>query len=178
MPVKRIALLPQPNKKSRSKIARKKLELRTQLWPSVSAEELWDRQRTDGWLTVPRALPLTLRLMDTLSNKGKPVSSTYLDLWCRTFDDSFVIVTNPNEMAFCSGFTGERAQSTWVSRVRILESLGFISVKPGVTPVHYILIFNPFRVLKKHHEEKRLPDSYFSVLVQRMLEVGATDLET
>ena len=32
-------------------------------------------------------MPLILSMMDDLS-KGQPVSSTYLELWCRTFDES------------------------------------------------------------------------------------------
>lgn len=37
---------------------------------------------------------LSLSIMDDLS-KGQPVSSTYLELWCRTFDESFVTLSKP-----------------------------------------------------------------------------------
>jgi hypothetical protein len=69
------------------------------------------RAHSDGWLSIPRAMPLLLQIMDNLS-KGKPVSSAYLDLWCRTYDDSLIVANKSREMAFFSGFTGERAERT------------------------------------------------------------------
>ena len=94
------------------KIANRKLQLRQKLWPEVLDEDLWFHKTSLGWLTVPRAMPIILRTMDMLAPKGKPVSATYLDLWCRTFDDSFVIVSKPREMAYFAGFSGERGHHT------------------------------------------------------------------
>ena len=85
------------NKKRVRKIARQKLNMRSSLWPKLDEVRLWSREISDGWLSVPRPMPLLLQIMDSLS-KGKPVSSTYLDLWCRTFDDSFVIANKDREM--------------------------------------------------------------------------------
>ena len=115
------------SKKRHVKIARQKLALRDSLWPTLDEDLLWLRLRSDGWLSVPRAMPLLMKVMDNLS-KGKPVSSTYFDLWCRTYDDSFIVANKPREMAFFSGYTGERAERTWASRMRILEQLGFIDI--------------------------------------------------
>lgn len=52
-------------------------------------------------------MALLLRIMDMLAPNGKPVSATHFDLWCRTYDDSFVIVSKAREMAYFAGFTGE-----------------------------------------------------------------------
>jgi hypothetical protein len=50
-------------------------------------------------------------------------------------------------MAFYSGFTGERAEYTWASRIRILTDLGFIDIKSGPSgTISYILILNPYQV--------------------------------
>jgi hypothetical protein len=166
-----------PTKKALSKIARKKERLKRQLWPDLDSSRLWDRQKSAGWLSVPRAMPLILRIVDMLSEKGKPVSSTYLDLWCRTFDDSFIIVTNPHEMAYYAGFTGERAQSTWATRMRILERLEFIATKEGSIPMNYVLLFNPYQVIKRHREEGSVGDVAYTLLLQRMLDIGADDLD-
>ena len=111
-------------------IARQKRELRNSLWPKLNERWLWMRAISAGWLSIPRTMPLLLQMMDNLS-KGKPVSSAYLDLWCRAYDDSFVIANKDREMAFFSGFTGERAERTWASRMRILADLGFIDIKDG-----------------------------------------------
>lgn len=165
------------SKKRQSKIARQKQHLRNSLWPDLDESRLWDREKSDGWLTIPRAMPLLLRIMDSLS-KGKPVSSTYLDLWCRTYDDSFVVANKHREMAYYSGFDGERAVRTWASRIRILRDLGFIDVKEGPNgPINYILLFNPYFVVRERHDAGEISAALFNSLTQRMIEIGADDLD-
>jgi len=81
-------------------------------------------------------------------------------------------------MAFYSGFGGERAERTWGSRVEILRQHGFIDVLPGSNgPISYILIFNPYVVLRTLHGEGKLSDGPFNALRQRMIEIGAQDLD-
>lgn len=165
------------NKKRLSKIARQKIRMRASLWPGLDESQLWIREKSDGWLSVPRPMPLLLQIMDCLS-KGKPISSTYLDLWCRTYDDSFVIANKDREMAFYSGFTGERAVRTWTTRMHILKDLGFIDVKEGPNgPISYILIFNPYLVVRQHHEAGSVNAAFFNSMTQRMIEIGAQDLD-
>lgn len=166
------------SKKRRRKIADQKMKLRRSLWPKTDDEELWHRNTSDGWVTVPRAMPLLLRMMDMLAPKGKPVSATYLDLWCRTYDDSFVVASKPREMAYFAGFTGERAQHTWTTRIRLLQELGFIEFKPGANgPVNYVLLRNPFHVVRQHIDNKKVSDQAENALRERMIEIGATDLD-
>ena len=163
---------------SSQKIAERKLKLRKKLWPNVCDQELWFRKASKGWLTVPRTMPLILRIMDMLAPKGKPVSATYFDLWCRTYDDSFVTVSMPRQMAYFAGFTGERAHYTWASRIRELGELGFIEYKGGASgPVNYVLIRNPYRVILQHIQSGKLREEVVNVLQERMIEVGATDLD-
>lgn len=165
------------NKKQRSKIARKKMEIRSSLWPDLDESRLWDRQKSDGWLSVPRPMPLLSQIMDSLS-KGRPVSSTYLDLWCRTYDDSFVIASKHREMAYYSGFTGERAVRTWMTRMRILKDLGFIDIKEGPNgPISYVLLFNPYLIVREQQEAGCVNAALFNSLLERMIEIGAHDLD-
>ena len=164
------------SKKRQSKIARQKQRMRDTLWPELDETNLWSRSRSDGWLSLPRPMPLIMKVMDSLS-KGKPVSSTYLDLWCRTYDDSFVIVNKEREMAYFSGFTGERAVRTWTMRMRTLDELGFIDIKSGPNgPISYVLIFNPYFVVRQLHEDGLVDESFFNSLKLRMIDVGAHDL--
>ena len=157
-------------------IDQKKLAMRQKLWPDISDAKLWST--TKGWLTVPRALPLVMRIMDVLANKGKPVSPTYLDLWCRTYNDSFVIAAKPHEMAFYAGFSGQRAQNTWMGRIRQLVDLGFILTSEGASgPAHYILILNPYHVLKRHIDNGNIQPAFANALAERMIEIGADDLD-
>ena len=164
------------SKKRLSKIARQKLRMRDTLWPELDEARLWSRERSDGWLSVPRPMPLLMKIMDSLS-KGKPVSSTYLDLWCRTYDDAFIIANKDREMAYFSGFTGERAVRTWTMRMRTLKDLGFIDIKSGPNgPISYVLIFNPYLVVHQLYEAGQINESFFNSLAQRMIEIGAHDL--
>ena len=164
------------SKKRLSKIARQKLRMRDTLWPELDEARLWSRERSDGWLSVPRPMPLLMKIMDSLS-KGKPVSSTYLDLWCRTYDDAFIIANKDREMAYFSGFTGERAVRTWTMRMRTLKDLGFIDIKSGPKgPISYVLIFNPYLVVHQLYEAGQINETFFNSLAQRMIEIGAHDL--
>jgi hypothetical protein len=164
--------------KSRNKKIAKKIQaMRDQLWPNANQFNLWDRKIRNGYTTLPRTMPLILQIMDDLSN-GKPVSSTYLSLWCRVFDEGMVTITNPTEIAFEVGFTGQRAVNTWVSRMKILMDLGFIDAKEGSSgPYNYVLIWNPYHIIKKHFEAGAVQPKYYTALVQRALDIGANDLD-
>jgi hypothetical protein len=164
-------------KKQLSKIQRQKASLRDSLWPNLDQDKLWVYTKSDGWLNIPRAFPLILQIMDRLS-KGKPVSATYLDLWCRTYNDSFVVASKPREMAFFSGFSGERAERTWASRIRILADLGFVDIKDGPNgPISYVLLWNPYAIVKSLHVAGRVDTKSYNALIERMIEIRASDLQ-
>ena len=166
------------SKKRNVKIARQKKKIRESVWPDIDDSRLWLYKNIDGWLSIPRTMPLIMRIADMMAPKGKPVSQTYLDLWCRTFDDGFVIITKPREMAFYSGFSGERAEHTWATRMRILSELGFINIQPGPHgTMNYVLIFNPYHVIKDRDDEGKVDSAAFNALKVRMIEIGAFDLD-
>jgi hypothetical protein len=160
-----------------STIAEKQLLQREHLWPDA-APWLWDRKANKGFATIPKTMPLILQLMDDLSN-GKPLSTTYLGLWCETWDNSMVNLTKHREMAHAAGFTGQRAEYTWRGRMKLLESLNFINIKPGRSgDISHVLIWNPHRVLRDHHEKKTvgMVAASYNALVERALDIGAKDL--
>lgn len=162
-------------RKARREIQARTLRLRDSLWEDASSR-IWDYTKSDGWLNIPRAMPVILRILDILT-KGKPVSATYFELWCRTFNNGFV-TARPQEMAFFSGFDGERARRTWLSRIRKLQELGFIDVKAGSSgPVTYVLIVNPYPPLRKLHSDGEISEQLWNTLTARMIEIGADDLE-
>lgn len=164
------------SKKTRTKIERRTRQLRDGLWPDAS-NRIWEYEKSDGWLNVPRAMPVIMRIMDSLT-KGQPVSATYFELWCRTYNNGFVNASRPREMAFFSGFDGERAQRTWASRIASLRDLGFIDVKEGPSgPISYILIENPYRPLKALHEKGMISEQFWNALMARMIEIGADDID-
>jgi hypothetical protein len=157
-----------------SAIAEKQLLQREHLWPGA-APLLWNRKANKGFATIPKTMPLILQLMDGLSN-GKPVSATYLGLWCETWDNSMVNVTKHREMAHAAGFTGQRAEYTWRGRMMLLKSLNFIDIKPGRSgDISHVIIWNPHRVLRYHHQNKTrgLVEAGYNALVERALDIGA-----
>jgi hypothetical protein len=155
--------------------------LREQLWPDVPEKRLWDRRnhkKTKGFMTVPRTMPLVLSIMDDMAG-GRPVSSTYLELWSRSSDECLVILSKHRDMAFHAGFCGQRGERTWCDRMKLLQELGFIDIKPGPSgQVSYALIYNPYLVIKGHHDDcaPGLREDKYNALVARALEIKATDL--
>lgn len=161
-----------------NKILSRQLEVRTKLWPSVSDEMTWNRRERDGFVTMPRAMPLIMRIMDYLAGKGSPVSQVYLDIWCRTFDEAFLQLTKTEEMASYSGFTGQRAIRTWKERIVKLQELGFIQIKIGLSKeVQFALIMNPYHVIAKAYAAGTVPVEMWTALMVRCAEIRADDLE-
>lgn len=158
-------------------IAQKQLDQRNALWPGIEPY-LWNRKANKGFATIPKTMPLILKIMDEMSN-GKPVSSTYLGLWCATWDNSFVNISKANEMAHATGFTGQRAEYTWGARMKILKDLFFIDIKPGKSgPISHVIIFNPHKVIQ-HHRQKKTPglvEASYNMLIDRALDIGAKDM--
>ncbi len=167
------------SKRRISAMMKRKLDLRNQLWPSLDERRLWLRSHSDGFVTIPRPLPLFFVLMDGLS-KGQPLGSTYADLWSRCFDDCFIEVKSPRMMAFSAGFSGQRAENTWRHRIKKLHELGFIDVRSGPHgPISYILILNPYHVVE-NLREMAMPgfrQDVYNALLSRAIEIGARDFE-
>lgn len=166
-------------RKPRKKIAQRQLDLRARLWPALTEGAIWQRKKHDGFTTIPRTMPLMMSIMDDLSG-GQPISLTYLELWCRAFDECFVTLSKPREMAFHSGFTGQRAERTWRARMKILVELGFIDVREGPSgPMSYALIYNPYLVIRRLHAQKRtgVREDKYNALLERAGEISASDLD-
>ena len=77
--------------------------------------------------------------------------------------------------AYYSGFSRERAERTWATRMRILKELGFIDIKPGTNgPIHYVLLWNPYHVIRSGYEKGLLKNDAYNALKERMIEIGRT----
>ncbi|WP_420007107.1 hypothetical protein, partial [Vibrio cholerae] len=99
--------------------------------------------------------------------------STYLALWCNVFDENFLEIKEKRRYAFESGFSGERAVTTWTNRMRKLENLGFIEAREGIEgEFSYVLLINPLEVIKNIYTEKP-KDEMYNALITRMSDVGA-----
>ena len=115
--------------------------------------------------------------MDTLS-KNRPLSRAYLSLWCRAQDPYYVLtIKNARDLAFESGFSGQRAETTWRERMRRLRDLGFIVTNEGIYgEFSYVLILNPFEVVRDLNHEGQIDATRYTALLMRLEEVGSTEL--
>lgn len=122
-------------------------------------------------------MPLIGQILDQLSGKGFPLLTTYLALWCWVFDEAIVEIRNQRELAHESGFTGPRAETTWRSRMKRLEDLGFIKSKAGLAGEYqYVLLLNPIQRIHELYRDKG-GDALYHALLGRLAQVGANDLD-
>ncbi|MDF3783758.1 hypothetical protein P3S16_24285, partial [Enterobacter hormaechei] len=70
---------------------------------------------------------------------------------------------------------GQRAVTTWMSRMKKLRELGLIKTKAGTSgEFHYVLMLNPLSIIKSHYESNGMSkDERYNALFSRMQEVGA-----
>lgn len=163
--------------KIKKTVSDRRKALRERLWPDVKDEQLWLRKQRTGFTTIPRTMPLIGQMLDYLSGKGFPLLTTYLTLWSWVFDEAIVEIRNPREMAYESGFSGPRAETTWRSRMKRLEDLGFIKSKPGLAGEYqYVLLLNPLQRIKEIYEGKP-SDALYSALLGRAAQIGADDFD-
>ena len=161
----------------------KRSSMRENAFPELDPNRVWDiknKTRTKGFTPIPRTMPLIGAIIDLMAGKGKPVSTAYLELWCRTDEQGFVILNKQSEVAFASGYSGERGVTTWKQRVRRIEELGFISTKPGTAgDLHYVQIWNPYLVIRDHKEADTtgFSERHYLALIERYHDIGAVDLE-
>lgn len=160
------------------------LKMRAHLWSNLDEKSLW--LRTDktrkGFTTMPRTMALIINLIDDISKqvtngKAVPAGRTYLVLWCRVFDEGFVKIDNEAVAALEAGYSGERNVTTWRQHLAVLRNLGFIDCKEGPAgPYQYILLYNPYQVIKKLNSSGIVQANMYTAIFQRALDVRATDL--
>lgn len=184
-----LAVTPKLNEKQQkvrlSKTAKAALQMREELWPGIGSDKLW--LRTDlsrkGYTTIPRGMPLFMEIIScaskqVTSGKSVPAGQAYLVLWCRVFDEGLVKIDNDAMAAFEAGYSGERSVSTWREHLRVLKELGFIDYKPGPAgQSQYVLLLNPYHAVRRLRASGWVQDVTYTALMQRMSDIGATDLE-
>lgn len=155
--------------------------LRRGLWPEIGNDKLWllhDKKRK-GFAQLPRPMPLFMSIINDLSKrvgsgKSVPAGRAYLVLWCRERGEAIVQIPNEMVAAFEAGYGGERSVSTWREHLRVLNELGFIDYKAsGASPMHFVLLLNPYVVVKELRKRGWVPDSHFAPLLQLATEIRA-----
>lgn len=150
---------------------RRRMNMRKELWPDISDDQIWSRATFTGFTTVPRTLSLIARIIDDLDKRT--AGAIYLDLWCRSFDDYLIEIRDEYEAAYLSGYSGQRAIRTWRERISILEEYGFI--KTYKTPhgaYRYILILEPHQVVDNLRKTNKVSDESWYFLTSLLVTIG------
>lgn len=142
-------------------------------FPTVPPTLLFRRKVNDGFITMPRTLPIAMQAIDD-TTKGAPAGHSLFCLWARSPDHPLVIVENPATFAAEAGFSGERAVDTWRKRMRRLRELGFIMTKPGDSgEFHFILLLNPNIAVERMRLAGLVQDGLYGRFLARVADVGA-----
>lgn len=154
------------------KAAERRRDLRDSLWPGA-ASIIWSRHTDDGYTTVPRTLPLIMTLINLL-HKDVDASLVYMELWSRVSDEGFIEMTDESEHAYCAGYVTPRAARSFGERLRVLEKLGFIKVKPkGSWKYGYVLLVHPHDVVEVLVKNGGVPEEWRTLYLQRLVQTGA-----
>jgi hypothetical protein len=157
----------------RAEIAR--VELRERLWAD-SEKFLWQRTKEFGFTTIPRTLMLIATLIKELTKQGD-ASRVYLDLWGRAFDEGLVEVFDESEFALSSGYApGKRNVRTWRERIKELQRLKFIAVRPKAgREIGYILLIHPHSAVMNLMDTipEKIPEWWSELFTTRVREIRA-----
>lgn len=148
------------------------------LFPGFAPEWIWQRNKNDGYSTLPRTLPIAMQAIDN-QTKGTPAGHTLFCLWARSPDHPLVTIENPATFAYEAGFNGERAVHTWRKKMKRLTELCFISPRKGPSgDYHYILLINPNAAVEWMRSQGLVQDELYARFRDRVIEIGAyRDLE-
>lgn len=127
-------------------------ELRDLYWRNAIP---WTGKEATGWFFAPRTLPLLLLLLRSKGLSGrKDPSRVYLALLARHVDSGIIEIVNEADLAYESGYTGQRAIRTWQERMQLLAKLGLIKIQPsGNQQYRYVLLVHPSLVIEKLHKQ-------------------------
>jgi hypothetical protein len=150
--------------------------LRNEYFP---AEDAWTGVNEKGWFRAPRTLPLLLSLMRSKALSGRlDPSPVYLELPARHFDGGVIEMIHEADHAYAAGYTGRRAMRSWQERMKLLEKLGFIRVKPiGNQKYRYVLIVHPTAVVERLKVRNLVSSEWLDVYRSRQMETKEESYE-
>lgn len=142
-------------------------------FPNVPQAWIWHRKTNDGYITIPRTMPIIMQAIDAQS-KGQPAGHTLFCLWSRSPDHAVLTIENPATFAGEAGFIGERSVDTWRRRMKRLRELWFIQTKPGPSgEFHYVLLLNPNASMEWMRTAGLVQDGLYGRFIDRLIAVGA-----
>lgn len=156
----------------RMKMAERAQQLMEVHFPGTPDPWKWHRKTNDGFITIPRTLPIVMQAVDAQS-KGQPAGHVLFCLWARSPDHTVITIENPSTFAAEAGFIGERSVDTWRRRMKRLRELNCIWTKPGASgEFHYVMLLNPNAAMEWMRSGGQVQDGIYGRFIDRVLEVG------
>lgn len=163
------------------------IDLRKVHWADVKDEDIWllsNEHKRFGFAQVPRTLSLVINIINDIAKKkyGKavPAGKTYFALWLHHYGEGLVRIASEQQIAYEAGYGGQRNVSTFRDHMKVLKEIGFIDFRKGVKgPMHYVLLLNPYNVMKRLRDqtdetgEKLVTDEQYAALVERANDIGS-----
>src|SRR5262245_6377027 len=155
----------------------KRRELRAKLWPGAE-DELWGSSSEKGYFCAPRTLPLLMRLLSDKAVVGNlDCGSVYVELLARDRGQALVEIKGPDEHAFHAGYDGQRGARSWRERMRMLEEIGAIRIKPKAhdpKSIGFVLIRHPAVFIDELRQKGLVDDVWLDTYKAHCVEFGAT----
>ena len=161
-----------PLVKPRNRARTRRLKQRDALWPKAEGEVF--QPSNGGWCQVPRTVPMIASLIDDLGGKEKP-GRLYITLWSYDFGEGYLEVPDPARVALEAGYKTNRAERTFVERMRALRELGFIrSEALGAREFGHVLLVDPHRAVLElwAKDPTRISDEWWSAFQARCSAIG------
>ncbi|WP_342619570.1 hypothetical protein [Rhodoferax sp. GW822-FHT02A01] len=154
-------------------------DIRALHWAAIADEQVWS-SAGGGWTAMPRAVGLICEVVvkeahKKMFNASSAAGTTYMTLWMHSQASGIARVESEEDAAFESGYGGERGVTTFRRHLRTLKQMGFIDfVEESRGRVKWVLLFNPYQVVKKLHEEGHLDKQIFRAVSERAMGIGVS----
>ncbi|QHJ01753.1 hypothetical protein GT347_27235 (plasmid) [Xylophilus rhododendri] len=154
-------------------------EIRELHWPTVTGDQVWSSE-TGGFAMLPRTAGMVAEVVIREAHKkmfkaSSAAGTTYITVWLHAQACGVARIDSEEDAAFESGYGGERGVTTFRRHLRTLKAMGFIDfVEESRGRVKWILIFNPYQVVKKLHEEGNLTTPTFRAVSERAIGIGVS----
>lgn len=100
--------------------------------------------------------------------------ATYMTIWLHVMACGVARIDSEEDAAFEAGYGGERAVTTFRRHLRTLKKMGFIDLVESRGRIKWVLIFNPYQVVKRLHEEGNLTSDTFKAVSDRAMAIGVS----
>jgi hypothetical protein len=154
-------------------------DIRELHWPSVSDDQVWASE-AGGFAIVPRTAGMVAEVVIREAHKkmfstSSAAGTTYLTVWLHSQASGVARIDSEEDAAFESGYGGERGVTTFRRHLRTLKTMGFIDfIEESRGRVKWILIFNPYQVVKKLHDDGHLDRQTFRAVSERAMGIGVS----